>query len=62
MITLVALLWLPMARCIDLGLLPTEFAEAWSGYLHSIRQSLAMTGRSQTLGIGAPLDWGPRQR
>lgn len=31
LITLVALLWLPMAWGIDLGTLPTEFAEAWSG-------------------------------
>ncbi len=29
LITLVALLWLPMAWGIDLGTLPTEFVEAW---------------------------------
>lgn len=31
LITLVALLWLPMAWGIDLGTLPTEFGEAWGG-------------------------------
>ncbi|RKD95202.1 SLC13 family permease [Halopiger aswanensis] len=31
LITLVALVWLPLAWGIDLGTLPTEFVEAWSG-------------------------------
>ncbi|ELZ01927.1 anion transporter [Natrialba asiatica DSM 12278] len=31
LITFVALLWLPMARGIDLGTLPTEVVESWGG-------------------------------